>query len=176
MSTLVPMTILLVLAPNAPSQARAEGATWLDRRLVAREPGQLAEAGYGAEVRAALDQRTEHLVSEGLARRQGQRVLFSRDLLDTLRQRELAAAGERIAAETGLSARTAADGEHVAGIYRQRVTLASGRFAMIDDGLGFSLVPWTPTLERQFGRQVTGVATASGVDWSFERKRALGIG
>jgi hypothetical protein len=103
-------------------------------------------------VRAALDRRTEHLVSEGLARRQGQRVLFSRDLLDTLRQRELAAAGERIAAETGLPARTAADGEHVAGIYRQRVTLASGRFAMIDDGLGFSLVPWTPTLERQLGR------------------------
>ena len=27
------------------------------------------------------------------------------------------------------------------GIYRQRVTLASGRFAMIDDGLGFQLVP-----------------------------------
>jgi hypothetical protein len=88
----------------------------------------------------------------------------------------LAAAGERIAAETGLPARAAADGEHVAGIYRRRVTLASGRFAMIDDGLGFSLVPWTPTLERELGRQVTGVATASGVNWSFGRRRGLGVG
>ena len=46
-----------------------------------------------------------------------------------------------------------------------------GRFAMIDEGLGFCLVPWTPTLERQLGRQVTGVATALGVDWS-EREEA----
>ena len=158
------------------AQATAQGATWLDRRLIAREPAPLSENGYGADVRAALDRRTEHLVSEGLARRQGQRVLFARDLLDTLRQRELGAAGERIAAETGLPARTAADGEHVAGVYRQRVTLASGRFAMIEDGLGFSLVPWTPTLERQLGRQVSGVATASGVDWSFGRKRGLSLG
>ena len=156
-------------------QATAQGATWLDRRLVAPNPRQLADTGYGAEVRAALDRRTEHLVSEGLARRQGQRILFARDLLDTLRQRELMAAGERLAAETGLPARTTAEGEHVTGIYRQRITLASGRFAMIDDGLGFSLVPWTPTLERHLGRQVAGVATAAGVDWSFGRKRGLGV-
>ena len=158
------------------AQATANGATWLDRRLIAREAEPLSENGYGADVRAALERRTEHLVSEGLARRQGQRVIFARDLLDTLRQRELGAAGERLAAETGLPARTAAEGEHVAGIYRQRLTLASGRFAMIDDGLGFSLVPWTPTLERHLGRQVAGVATAMGVDWSFGRKRGLGLG
>ena len=48
-----------------------------------------------------------------------------------------------------------------------------GRFAMIDEGLGFCLVPWTPTLERQVGRQVTGVATALGVDWSVGRKRGM---
>ena len=158
------------------AQATAQGATWLDRRLIAREPGALSETGFGGEVRAALDQRTEHLLSEGLARRQGQRVLFARDLLDTLRQRELSAVGERLAAEAGLPGRTAAEGEHVTGIYRQRVTLASGRFAMIDDGLGFSLVPWTPTLEKHLGRQVGGVATATGVDWSFGRKRGLEVG
>ena len=158
------------------AQATAQGATWLDRRLIAREAEPLSENGYGADVRAALDRRTEHLVSEGLARRQGQRVIFARDLLDTLRQRELGAAGERLAAETGLPARTAAEGEHVTGIYRQRLTLASGRFAMIDEGLGFSLVPWTPAMERHLGRQVAGVATAAGVDWSFGRKRGLTIG
>ena len=41
-----------------------------------------------------------------------------------------------------------AEGEHVAGVYRQRVQLASGRFAMIDNGLGFELVPWKPALEE----------------------------
>ena len=158
------------------AQVTAQGATWLDRRLIAREAAPLSENGYGADVRAALVRRTEHLVSEGLARRQGQRVLFARDLLDTLRQRELETASGRLAAETGLPARTAAEGETVAGNYRQRVALASGRFAMIDDGLGFSLVPWTPTLERNLGQQVSGVATLSGVDWTFGRKRGIGLG
>jgi Protein of unknown function (DUF3363) len=68
------------------------------------------------------------------------------------------------------------EGEHVAGIYRQRVILSSGRFAMIDDDLGFQLVPWRPALEQQLGRQVSGVMLPSGgVDWSFGRKRGLGL-
>ena len=66
--------------------------------------------------------------------------------------------------------------EHVSGVYRQRVTLASGRFAMIDDGMGFQLVPWRPALEQQLGRQVTGVmAPAGNVDWNFGRKRGIGL-
>lgn len=69
-----------------------------------------------------------------------------------------------------------AGGRHVAGIYRQRVTLTSGRFAMIDDGLGFQLVPWRPALDQQLGRQVSGVMMSGGrVDWSFDRKRGLAL-
>jgi len=157
------------------AQATASGATWLDRRLVDSKPTSLSESGFGGEVREALERRTEYLIGEGLARRQAQRVLFARDLVQTLRQRELAVAGEQLTIETGLPARSVADGEHVSGVYRQRVTLASGRFAMIDDGLGFSLVPWTPALERHLGRQVAGVATGTGVEWGFG-KRGLGIG
>ena len=40
--------------------------------------------------------------------------------------------------------------------YRERVTLASGRFAMLDDGLRFQLVPWRPALEQRLGQQVSG--------------------
>ena len=158
------------------AQATAAGATWLDRRLLARGADDVAETGFGADVRAALERRGEHLISEGLARRQGQRLLFARDLLETLRNRELAASRAQLAAETGLPGRTHAEGDHVSGIYRQRITLASGRFAMIDDGLGFSLVPWSQSLERNLGRQVSGVATAAGVDLSFGRKRGIGVG
>ena len=157
------------------AQTTAAGATWLDRRLLARGFDDVADTGFGAEIRAALERRGEHLVSEGLARRQGRRLLFARDLLETLRNRELAAAGAQLAADTGLPARTHAEGDHVSGIYRRRVTLASGRFAMIDDGLGFSLVPWSQSLERNLGRQVSGVATTAGVDWGFGRKRGIGI-
>jgi hypothetical protein len=37
----------------------------------------------------------------------------------------------------------------------------------IDNGLGFRLVPWIPSLERELGRQVNGAAGPGGVDWSF---------
>ncbi|MGJ4963369.1 relaxase/mobilization nuclease domain-containing protein [Bradyrhizobium sp. HKCCYLRH3061] len=156
-------------------QIRAPGATWLDRQILAREPAVMG-GGFGNEVREAMDHRAEHLTGEGLARRQGQRVVFARDLLNTLRGRELNDATGKIVAETGLVYRPSAEGDHVAGIYRQRVTLSSGRFAMIDDGLGFQLVPWRPALEQQLGRQVSGVMLPSGgVDWSFGRKRGLGL-
>lgn len=156
-------------------QVMAPGATWIDRQLLARE-GARGSAGFGAEVREAMDRRVEYLAGEGLARRQGQMIIFARNLLDTLRRRELDAAAGRIAAATGLTYRSSPEGEHVAGIYRQRVTLASGRFAMIDDGLGFQLVPWRPALDQQLGRQVSGVAMSGGrVDWSFGRKRGLGL-
>jgi type IV secretory pathway VirD2 relaxase len=157
-------------------QISAPGATWLDRQLLAREPAMTGSGGFGTEVRDAMDRRAEHLAGEGLVRRQGQRIIFARDLLDTLRRRELGAAAGKIAAETGLTYHPSATGEHVAGIYRQRVILSSGRFAMIDDGLGFQLVPWRPALEQQLGRQVSGVMLPSGgVDWSFGRKRGLGL-
>ena len=70
--------------------------------------------------------------------------------------------------------RRAGSDEYVAGSYRQRFTLSSGRFAMIDDDLGFQLVPWTPSLEKHLGRHVSGIARGDGgVDWSFGRKRGL---
>jgi hypothetical protein len=47
---------------------------------------------------------------------------------------------------------------------------------MIDDGMRFQLVPWRPALEQQLGRQVGGVIAPRGnVEWSFGRKRGLGI-
>jgi len=156
-------------------QISAPGATWLDRQLLAREPAVMG-GGFGVEVRDAMDRRAERLAGEGLARRQGQRVLFARNLLDTLRKQELNDAAGKLAAETGLVYRPSAEGAHVAGIYRQRVILSSGRFAMIDDGLGFQLVPWRPALEQQLGRHVSGVILPSGgIDWSFGRKRGLGL-
>jgi type IV secretory pathway VirD2 relaxase len=156
-------------------QITAPGATWLDRQLLSRDPP-TSGGGFGAEVRAAMDRRIDHLATEGLSRRQGGRVVFARDLLETLRRRELDCVARKISAESGLAHRPAAEGEHVAGLYRQRVTLSSGRYAMIDDGLGFQLVPWRPALEQQLGRQVAGVIKpGGGVDWSFGRKRGLGL-
>ena len=47
---------------------------------------------------------------------------------------------------------------------------------MIDDGLGFSLVPWTPSLERHLGKQVSGIVRSSAsIEWSLGRKQGLGL-
>ena len=54
--------------------------------------------------------------------------------------------------------------------------LASGRFAMIDNGLGFSLVPWRPVLENKIGREVMGMMRGEDISWQFGRGRTLGVG
>lgn len=158
------------------AQASAVGATWLDHRLVEREPMPLAMGGFGREIHDAMQARAEHLIEEGLASRQGQRIILQRDLLSTLRRRELDAVGEKLSAETGLPHVRARADEHVSGTYRQRLALSSGRFAMIDNGLGFQLVPWSRELERKLGQHVSGVARGGGgIEWSLGRKRDLGL-
>jgi len=158
------------------AQVTADGATWLDRRLLDREPLPLAGQGFGADVEGAIARRTEHLVAAGLARRQGQRVVFARDLLNTLRQRELEAAAARMAAETGKAWRPAREGDPVSGMFTRRLDLASGRFAMIDDGLGFQLVPWKASLERLRSLTIAGAIAPDGrLDPSPARKRGLAL-
>ena len=157
-------------------QVTAAGATWLDRQAVSHTPTTLADAGFGADVKDAMDRRAEHLIGQGLAERQGQRVIFARNLLSTLRDREINAIGARLAMETSKPFQAAKEGEFASGVYRRRLALASGRFAMIDNGLGFQLVPWTGSLEKRLGQQVSGVLRGDGgVDWSFARKRSLGL-
>ncbi|MCO6185187.1 DUF3363 domain-containing protein [Rhizobium sp. L1K21] len=157
-------------------QIVAHGATWLDHRLVERAPMPLSTGGFGGEVNEALKERAEHLADEGFAQRQGQRIILQRDLLNTLRRRELDTAAAKLADETGLPHVKSATGEHLTGTYRQRLTLSSGRFAMIDNGLGFQLVPWSPPLEKKLGQEVSGLMRSSGgVDWSSGRRQGLAL-
>ena len=155
------------------AQIRAPGATWLDRRNLAGGGRDLG-GGFGTEVKEAMEARAEHLADEGLARRQGRRIVFARNLLDTLRRRELDATAEKLSAEIGLPHKPSQTGDYVMGTVRQRLNLASGRFAMIDNGLGFQLVPWSPSLDRQMGKHISGVTRSDGgVDWSFGRGRGV---
>ncbi|QIG78584.1 relaxase/mobilization nuclease domain-containing protein [Stakelama tenebrarum] len=160
---------------DLPGQVRAPGATWLDRRNLSSEGRDLG-GGFGTEVRAAMEARAEHLADLGLARRQGQRIIFAHGLLARLKHRELDMAAKDLSAAIGLPHTPSKAGEYVAGTVRQRLTLASGRFAMIDDGLSFQLVPWTPSLDRQIGKHISGVMRGDGgVDWSLGRGRGLGL-
>ena len=153
-------------------QARVIGATWLDQQLIGGGKG-LGDLGFGGETKQAMQQRADFLVEQGLAERRGQRVILARNLLGTLRNRELAKAAKDITAETGLEHRPVADGQRVAGTYRRSVMLVSGRYAMLDDGMGFTLVPWKPVIEQRLGQQLAATVRGSGVTWQVERQ--LGI-
>jgi hypothetical protein len=106
-------------------QITATGATWLDRQAIAREPVALGQAGFGAEVRDAMERRTGQLIGQGLAERQAGGVAFARNLIGTLRRRELEALGERLAAETGRPFNPSAAGEYVTGAYESPAAFAT---------------------------------------------------
>ncbi|WP_417648619.1 relaxase/mobilization nuclease domain-containing protein, partial [Enterobacter hormaechei] len=155
-------------------QARVIGATWLDQQLIGGGKG-LGDLGFGGDARQALQQRADFLEEQGLAQRRGQRVILARNLLGTLRNRELVQAAKDIAAETGLEHRPVADGQRVAGIYRRSIMLASGRYAMLDDGMGFSLVPWRPVIEPRLGQQLAAKVIGGSASWELGRKPSIGI-
>ena len=66
-----------------------------------------------------------------------------------------------------------ANGQRVAGIYRRSVMLASGRYAMLDDGMGFSLVPWKPVIEQRLGQRLAATVRGGGVSWEIGRRPGL---
>jgi len=157
-------------------QIGADGATWLDRRLVTPDASDLAPTGFGQQVREAMEQRHEHHIDQGNAtRRQDGRTFYRRNLLATLRDREVASVGAEMAASKALPFRAATDGETVSGKFTGTVQLTSGKFAVVEQSHEFTLVPWRPVIDRQLGREVMGVVQGGSVSWQLGRQRGLGI-
>jgi type IV secretory pathway VirD2 relaxase len=157
-------------------QIGAEAATWLDRELTAREPLVVAESGFGRDVRNALQRRTEHLVKMGYATVRNGAVQIPAHTVASLEQREVDRVGHQMAAERGLTFTPRKEGEYVSGRLTGVASLSSGRFAMLEDGLGFRLVPWQPILENRVGQFMTGIQRDyGGIDWQFGRKPGIGL-
>ena len=168
--------IRILSVAHLEQQIGADGATWLDRRMVQSETADLAPSGFGQQVRDAMDRRREHHIEWGDAARQPNGgVAYRRNLLATLREREVARVGEEIAATTGLPFRAATDGETVSGKFTGTVQLSSGKFAMVEQSHEFTLVPWRPVIDRQLGREVMGVVQGGSVSWQLGRQRGLGL-
>jgi type IV secretory pathway VirD2 relaxase len=155
-------------------QVRAIGATWLDQQLVeGKRPS--AAVGFAASVESALKNREDFLVEKGFAQRQGLQSLVAPDMLAKLRELELSVVAKTLSAEVGLPHRPVSDGARASGTYRRSVDLVSGRFALLDDGLGFSLVPWKPVIEKQLGRSISAVIRGDHVAWHLGRSRTPSI-
>ena len=156
------------------AQVEARGATWLDRQILKRAPDDGA-AGFASEAAAAQSRRAGVLVGRGLATVRDGRLVPAPGLLATLQTQDLESAAARLARETGRPARSLAPGEAVEGVYQRRLDLASGRYAVLDDGLGFQLAPWRSGLEARRGLTVAGVLEPGGMTWSLGRTRGPGL-
>lgn len=153
-------------------QAGAEGATWLDRELVADSPEPVRDEGFGRDVRAAQARRRQWLIAQELAREEQDRIIYRANLLGILRRRELARVAGQLSEDLGLNYVETKSGEKVEGVYRRHVDLASGRFAVIEKAREFTLVPWQPVLERHLGKQVSGIARGDSISWTIGRQRS----
>jgi hypothetical protein len=159
------------------AQAGSDGATWLDREMISRSRTPLANAGFGREVRDVMERRKQALVDMGHASRLPDGgIRAPADLISRLERAEVTRAGRAMAAERSLTFQETKTSEYVSGKLIGSTQLASGRYAMIDDGLGFSLVPWQPVLDKRIGQYIAGTMhDGGGIEWSLGRKRDLGL-
>ena len=98
----------------------------------------------------------------GLATAKDGNVRVPVDTVATLERREVERVGHQTARERGLTYMPANAGEYVSGRLAGVASLSSGRFAMIENGLGFQLVPWQPLLEKRIGQHIGGLIRDDG--------------
>ena len=158
------------------TQISSDGATWLDRQILARDKADPMEAGFGREVIDAKHRRVQVLIEQGFAEREGENQLrIRRDLLATLERREVTRVGQELAKKRSKPFRLAKDGERIYGTFKETVQLASGKYALIENSREFTLVPWRPVIEHELGKEVAGLVRGNDISWEFGRKRSLGI-
>lgn len=170
-----PVEIALLSPLPLERLADHDGATWLDRQVVSR--GEVPrDQGFGREIRSALALRRAWVIRRGLAAMVGSQLIYRPDMVERLERRELRRAGALLSQESGCDFIATEKGMRVEGIVRLRVDLASGRFAMIESGREFALVPWRPVVARAIGRPVSGrMRKDGGISWTIGRERSLEI-
>ena len=139
------------------------GNTWLDEDAsVSQAHG--SDGSFGSKVAEAVRRRQQWLVEQGLADKP--------DRLAVLRRRELQRVAGQLSRELGSHFAEADSRFPIEGTYRRSVLVGNVRMAVIENSREFTLVPWRPVLERQIGKQVSGIMRGDDVSWSFGRQRS----
>jgi type IV secretory pathway VirD2 relaxase len=161
---------------NLEKQIGSHGATWIDQELIARERMAIADSGFGRQVNNALSRRAQRLVEMGHATAKDGNIYIPVSTVATLERQEVERVGHQMARERGLTYMPANAGEYVSGRLAGIASLVSGRFALIENGLGFQLVPWQPILEKRIGQHITGLQRDDGgIEWTLGRNRGLNL-
>jgi type IV secretory pathway VirD2 relaxase len=168
-----PVLVTTLSSIPVEKQHKFNGATWLDQELTSEAPTQFYNAGFGNEVKAALTQRRQWLMAQGLGKKDEFGLWKpAPNMLDQLRRRELLRVAGQLSKELGLNFVESRNGDRIKGIVKRHVDLAQGRFALIEKSREFTLVPWRDVLEKQIGKQVGGIMRESGVSWTIGRGRS----
>jgi type IV secretory pathway VirD2 relaxase len=157
-------------------QIASDGATWLDRQIIADDRSEIRDSGFGREVNKAISRRAQRLVQTGLATAKDGNISVPVDAVATLERQEVDRVGQQMARDRGLTFVPTSAGEYVGGRLAGVASLVSGRFALIENGLGFQLVPWQPLLEKRIGQHISGLQRDDGgIEWTFGRNRGLSL-
>lgn len=134
--------------------ASADGATWLDRKLLSKEPLEFRNKGFGAQANQALRLRQQWLIKEELMTEQAGQLVARRRMLAELTKRDVAKAGTDLAKKLTLSHVSLSElSTHNVDISRS-VRLASGRFTIMQKGKQFALVPWKEAMQLRKGKGI----------------------
>lgn len=166
-----PVTVETLSASPLDRLATVDAATWLDRELVGDMATPVRDAGFGQEVRAAQVQRRQWLIAQDLAEERDGHTVYRANLIATLQRREMLRVAGQLSNELGMPFAEARPGDRIEGKLGRMVETTSGRYALIEKSREFTLVPWRQVLERQIGKNVSGIMRGEGISWTFGRQR-----
>ncbi|MEO0569460.1 MAG: DUF3363 domain-containing protein [Pseudomonadota bacterium] len=154
-------------------QVKEHGESWLDQQLAGTAPEALFEAGLGGEVRAAMAKRMAVLYERGLVQDKSATSLTP-DQIRQLRQDGLRHAADEVERQTGLTYAPPEAGSSLQGTFEQTYATPNAKYAIIEHGHQFALVPWSREIEKLRHRQIQ-VSMSPGMDLSWTRGRSLGL-
>ena len=119
-----------------------------------------------------MNVRRQWLVEQELAAGKGAGFTLRHDALAILQRRELLRVAGELSNDLGKPFVEAKIGARIEGKIARRIDMANGQFALVEKSREFTLVPWRTALEKQIGKQASGIMRADGINWRFGRLRA----
>jgi len=135
------LRIRTLSAISLEKQVGSDGATWLDRQIIAGDRSEIRDSGFGREVNKAISRRARRLVEMGLAIAKDGNVRVPVHTVATLERQEVERVGPQMARDRGLTYVPSNAGEYVSGRLSGVASLVSGRFAMTRMGSASSSCP-----------------------------------
>lgn len=165
-----PVQLEMASRLNLPAMRNAIGATWLDEHL--RDHADKTQTrGFGSEIEEARVARRAFLHRQGVLKEAGQKI--DDKVLATLERRDLEDAAKALSQKLGKPFTHAPQSGRISGQYVERIDRASGRYAVIERAKDFSLVPWREVMDRNLGKQISGMIRGRQISWTLTRGRGI---